>query len=203
MSFFISKLKPFEKALLAIQKLYQDHDYVIRSARGTFITEVLFIDWLDTIFLPRISELRLKFDYDGPSILIVDRRSTHVTPRVIALCGARNVITIRLVAHSSHLAQPLDLCVFGLFKIFYRKERQSQGMKGETRKIYRALLAFCRITIIPTVRWSFEQAGFRLNSDNLMSPLTVDPTLHRITGMMLVKSTTFWSCVQYNFRGEV
>jgi hypothetical protein len=27
--------------------------------------------------------------------------------------------------------------------------------------------------------------------------------LHRITGMMLVKSTTFWSCVQYNFRGEV
>jgi hypothetical protein len=26
------------------------------------------------------------------------------------------------------------------------------------------------------VRWSFERAGFRLNSDNLLSPLTVDPT---------------------------
>jgi hypothetical protein len=83
---------------------------------------------------------------------------------------------IRLVAHSSDLAQPLDLCLSGLFKIFYRKERHSKGMKGETRKTYRALLAFYKSTIIPMVRWSFERAGFRLNSDNLLSLLTVDPT---------------------------
>jgi hypothetical protein len=173
---FISKLKTFEKALLAAQKVDEGHDYAIRSVPRTFITEILFIDWFDTIFLPRISELRRKFDYDGQGNLIADGHSRHVTPRVIALCGARNVIMIRLVAHSSHLAQPLDLCVFGLFKIFYRKERQSKGMKGETRKIYRALLAFYKTAIIPMVRWSFERAGFRLNSDNLLSPLTVDPT---------------------------
>jgi hypothetical protein len=97
-----------------------------------FITEALFIEWLDTIFLPCISELRRKFDFDEPSILIADGHSTRVTRRVIALCGARNVIMIRVVAHSSHLAQPLNLCVFGLFKIFYRKERQTKGIKGET-----------------------------------------------------------------------
>jgi hypothetical protein len=96
---FSSKLKAFEKALLAAQKLYEGHDYAIRSAPRTFITEVLFVDWLDTIFLPRISELRWKFNYDGLSILIVDRHSTRVTPRVIALCGTRNVIMIRLAAH--------------------------------------------------------------------------------------------------------
>jgi hypothetical protein len=95
---------------------------------------------------------------------------------MIALCGAWNVIMIRLVAQSSHIAQPLDLCVFGLFKMRYRKEKQSKGMKGETRKIYRALLAFYKSIIIPMVWWSFERAGFRLNSDNLLSPLTVDPT---------------------------
>jgi hypothetical protein len=83
---------------------------------------------------------------------------------------------IRRVAHSSHLAQPLDLCVFGFFKIFYRKETQSKGMKKETRKIYRAFLAFYKSTIIPMVWWSFERTGFRLNSDNLLSPVTVDPT---------------------------
>jgi hypothetical protein len=49
-------------------------------------------------------------------------------------------------------------------------------MKGKTRKIHRALLAFYKSTIIPMLRWSFERAGFRLNSDNLLSPLTVDPT---------------------------
>jgi hypothetical protein len=120
---FISKLKTFEKALLAVQKLYEGHDYPIRSTLWTFFTEVLFIDWLDTIFLPLISEFRRKFDYDGPNILIVDGHSTHVTPRVIALCGARNVIMIRVAAHPSHLAQPRDFCVSGLFKIFHRKER--------------------------------------------------------------------------------
>jgi hypothetical protein len=83
---------------------------------------------------------------------------------------------ITLIAHSLHLAQPLDLCFFGLFKIFYRKERQSKGMKGETRKIYRTLLAFYKSTIIPMVQWSFERADFRLNFDNILSPLTVDPT---------------------------
>jgi hypothetical protein len=68
------------------------------------------------------------------------------------------------------------LCVSGLLKIFYRKERQRKGMKGETRKIYRALLAFYTSRIIPMVQWSFERAGFRLNSDNLLRPLTVGPT---------------------------
>jgi hypothetical protein len=50
-------------------------------------------------------------------------------------------------------------------------------MKGEIRKIYRVLLAFYKSTVIPMIWWSFERAGFRLNSDSLLSPLTVDPTL--------------------------
>jgi hypothetical protein len=120
---FISKLKTFEKALLAAQKLYEGHDYAIQPAPRTFITEVLFVDWLDTLSLPRISELRRKFYDDGPSILVVEGHSKHVTPRVIPLCGARNIIMIRPVAHSSHLAQPLDMCIFGLFKIFCCKEK--------------------------------------------------------------------------------
>jgi hypothetical protein len=51
---FISKLKIFEKALLAAQKLYEGHGYAIQSAPQTFIREVLFSDWLDAIFVPRI-----------------------------------------------------------------------------------------------------------------------------------------------------
>jgi hypothetical protein len=47
---FISKLKIFEKAFLAAQKLCEGHDYAIRSAPRTFITEVISIDSLDTIF---------------------------------------------------------------------------------------------------------------------------------------------------------
>jgi hypothetical protein len=65
---------------------------------------------------------------------------------------------------------------FRLHHIFDRKKGQNQGIKGETRKIYRALREFYKSTVIPMVRWSFERADFRLNSDNLLRPLTVDPT---------------------------
>jgi hypothetical protein len=49
-------------------------------------------------------------------------------------------------------------------------------MKREIRKIYRAWLAFYKNTSISMVQWSFERIGFRLNSDNLMRRLTIDPT---------------------------
>jgi hypothetical protein len=48
-------------------------------------------------------------------------------------------------------------------------------MKGEMLKIYRAILAFYKATIIPMVRWSFVRAGFRLNPENLYAPLTMTP----------------------------
>jgi hypothetical protein len=47
---FISKLKTFEKALLAEQKLYEGHDYAIRSASRTSITEVLSLTGLTQFF---------------------------------------------------------------------------------------------------------------------------------------------------------
>jgi hypothetical protein len=49
-------------------------------------------------------------------------------------------------------------------------------MKGETRKIYHALLSSYKSTIIPMIRWSFERAGFRLNSGDLLGTVTVNPT---------------------------
>jgi hypothetical protein len=171
----ISKNQTFEKVLLADRELYEGHDYTIRTAPKTFITEVLFIDWLKTMFLPRIEDLRAKAKYAGPVILLLDGHSTHLTDHVVGYAGSERILIIRLVPHSSHLSQPLDLCVFGLFKILYKKEAKPKGMKGETSKIYRALLAFYKATIIPMVRWSFRRAGFNLNSTQLLGPLTVNP----------------------------
>jgi hypothetical protein len=48
-------------------------------------------------------------------------------------------------------------------------------MKGETLKIFRAILAFYKATIIPVMKWSFVWAEFRLNPKNLFAPLTVTP----------------------------
>jgi hypothetical protein len=76
----------------------------------------------------------------------------------------------------SRWCQPLDLCVAGLFKTIYYNERKSKAMKGETRKIYPALLAFYKATIIPMVRWSFERAGFLLDIENIRNPVQIVPS---------------------------
>jgi hypothetical protein len=55
----------------------------------------------------------------------------------------------------------------------YKRQQKTKKMKGETLKIYRAPLKFYISTIIPMVRWSFIQAGFRLNPRNLLDSLTV------------------------------
>jgi hypothetical protein len=49
---FISKNKTFEKTALVARQLFEGHDYTMRTAPKTCITEVLFIDWHETVFLP-------------------------------------------------------------------------------------------------------------------------------------------------------
>jgi hypothetical protein len=45
---FITKNKTFQKETLEAQQLYHGHDYVVRNSAKTFITEILFLDWLET-----------------------------------------------------------------------------------------------------------------------------------------------------------
>jgi hypothetical protein len=119
--YFISENKTFEKPALEAQQLFEGHDYTIRTSPKKFITETLFVGRIEMVFLVRINYFRQKFAYEGPVILLVDGHSTHVTPRVIAFCAAKRIILIRLVSHSSHISQPLNLCVFEIFKILDQK----------------------------------------------------------------------------------
>jgi hypothetical protein len=109
--YFISKNKMFEETALEAQQLFEGHDCTIKTSPKTFI------DWIEMVFLVRINYFRQKFACDGPLIFLVDGHSTHAIARVIAFCGANRIIIIPLVPHSSHISQPLDFCVFGIFKI--------------------------------------------------------------------------------------
>jgi hypothetical protein len=83
---------------------------------------------------------------------------------------------IRVVAHSSRISPPLDLSDFGIFKCLEKKERPTKGMKGETWKIYTALLSFGKSTIIPMVGWSFGRVDVFFRRENLLGHVGVDGT---------------------------
>jgi hypothetical protein len=149
---FITSNKTFEQAKLAEEQLYHGHDYVIRMAPKTFMTEVRLTDWLQNLFIQRNAALRAKMDYTAPIILLVDGHATHITPRVVAFASSQQIILIKLVPHSSYISHPLDLWVFGVFKMLCQHEQKTKGMKGDTLTMYRGVLAFYKATIIPMVR---------------------------------------------------
>jgi hypothetical protein len=66
-------------------------------------------------------------------------------------------------------------------------------MKGEGRKIYRALISFYKSTIIPMIRWGFVRAGFFLKPENLLGPVGVNGTrvLERIEVLELPVDEAF------------
>jgi hypothetical protein len=60
---FISKKKTFEKQLMGLNSRSRA---IIRTSPKPFITETLFIDWIEMMFLVRSDYLRQKFAYEGP-----------------------------------------------------------------------------------------------------------------------------------------
>jgi hypothetical protein len=56
----------------------------MRSAEKTFMTEVLFIDRLQTLFIPKNNQLGIKAHYDGLIVLLIDGHAGHITPCIVA-----------------------------------------------------------------------------------------------------------------------
>jgi DDE superfamily endonuclease len=55
-------------------------------------------------------------------ILLLDGHGSHVLTDFMYECEINNIKFIYLLAHSSHVLQPLDLSVFSLIKSHYRKK---------------------------------------------------------------------------------
>jgi hypothetical protein len=68
------------------------------------VTEVLFIDWLQTQFIPKSDELRRKIEYDGPIILFIDDYTSHIPPHLFVYAASQKIIVIKFVAYLSQVS---------------------------------------------------------------------------------------------------
>ena len=76
-----------------------------RSKNGWSTSET-FLDFFVSHFLEHVT----------PALLMYDGHATHITASVIEKAREAGVILFVLPPHTSHLLQPLDVCVFGPFK---------------------------------------------------------------------------------------
>ena len=71
-----------------------------------WMESVHFIEWFEKIFIDYVKEI------EGAKLLIFDGHSSHISIELIELAKANNVHLLCLPAHTSHLLEPLDVCVY-------------------------------------------------------------------------------------------
>ena len=80
---------------------------------------MFFWEWLCDVLIPEIETRRAWLrerlgDYDDRAVLILDGLKCHTMEPFVELLRRHNVTVVVLVAHTSHMTQPLDVGFFGM-----------------------------------------------------------------------------------------
>jgi hypothetical protein len=91
-------------------------DWQFTTSKNAYTTNDIGLQWLLKVFIPRTTPK----DPSQPRLLILDGHGSHVSMEFMSSCIQNNISLIYLIAHASHILQPLDLTVFSPLKRKYR-----------------------------------------------------------------------------------
>ena len=115
-------LFPRKKAPKAVAQLDLAKVVLEGSERG-WMTSEQFGNWLDRCFLPDIEEIRRNNHMPGQAaLLLIDGHKSRICPGALRRLREANVVGLTLVAHGSHVLQPLDVGVNSPFKSIMGKK---------------------------------------------------------------------------------
>lgn len=58
---------------------------------------------------------------DSKILLILDNHISHISPTVLSLCKDNGIVMLTIPPHTSHRLQPLDISVYGPFKMYFNQ----------------------------------------------------------------------------------
>jgi hypothetical protein len=79
---------------------YHQSNVFIASQENAFMTKALFELWAREIFFPTVIELREKWQYNGPALLLMDGLGSHHTDQFLSECQERGIDVLFLVPHA-------------------------------------------------------------------------------------------------------
>lgn len=144
---------------------------LIEYSESGYINGQLFDHWIENVFVPYIKEKRLKYKYDGPALLLLDGCSSHYTKKFFQACNDNNIKIFFLPPHSSHLTQPLDLCLFHLHKEKIRRLFLSIDDENVSEKILDLYSAFQMAANVKNIKSSFEATGAVYEASGSIFPI--------------------------------
>jgi len=97
-----------------------------------------FAKWFEKTFVSHCSKLT------GDKILFLDGHHSHISTRLFDAADRNNIYLFKLIPHSSHILQPLDVGVFRTVKAVWKQvlDRyfKENGFKDVTKSMFPAML---------------------------------------------------------------
>lgn len=124
----------------------------------------MFEEWFTVIVVPWARKL------SGQKLIIGDNLSAHISHRVIELCEQHKIKFILLPPNTTHLTQPLDVCVYRPMKIRWRevveKYKTSNPLSVSIEKsrfpfLLKSMLENMKESLVDDIISGFETAGIR------------------------------------------
>jgi hypothetical protein len=119
-------------------------------------------DWVRTILIPYVAEARARFGQQVTALLILDALRSHSTGYTRNAFQEAQIRVIELPTHTTHLYQPLDLCLFEVAKKESRIAGKIKiGFLGKlSGKIERILKSWSRACYRGNVLAAWKSGGF-------------------------------------------
>jgi hypothetical protein len=138
----------------------------IYSQRHSYIDSDIFHDWCKDILIPEVNSRRIKYNYEGDAILLLDNCSPHRDQEAMDMCRNNNIKFLFLPPHSSHQLQCLDVSLFGITKREISSCNRKDNLNIQTSHIIKVASSFVRAATPNNITSSFRNAGISLYSDD-------------------------------------
>ena len=153
-------------------------DEHLAVTENAYINDALAFQWIQ--HFERHTRKRTKGKY---RMLICDRHGSHFSYEFIHFCEQRNIVLYFLPPHSSHILQPLDVGVFGVFKHWHSEAIEAAtatGYQKITKDIFLAGIDAIRQKTFKrnTVARGFKLTGIYPFNPDIVCDLLPDSVAH-------------------------
>ena len=126
------------------------------------------IEWIQNNLIPYVIDIRSQINQDNhPVVLMMDNLSQHFSEKVInELKKIEPYILIPLPAHSSHITQVCDACIFSLSKAKYNSIPYPASYSKFTAKLLRVKKAIESTFSQETIISSWSHCGFNIEIED-------------------------------------
>lgn len=92
-------------------------DWALTVSENGWTTNEISLDWLH--YFDKATKQRTK---GAKRLLILDGHNSHCSAEFEQFCQNKDIVTLCIPAHSSHILQPLDVCCFAPLKQAYSQQ---------------------------------------------------------------------------------